>query len=62
MVLTEYFDRHTEANGEEWFTVMAMAEDPVYLTEPFVVTTSFKKERDSSRWRPTPCEVAPPPK
>jgi hypothetical protein len=62
MVFTEYFDRHSEANGDEWFTVMSMAADPVYLTEPFIVTTSFRKERDSSKWRPTPCEMAPPPK
>jgi hypothetical protein len=62
MVLTEYFDRHTEANGEEWFTVMAIAEDPKYLNEPFVVTTSFKKEPNNSKWHPTPCEIAPPAK
>ena len=62
MVLTEYFDRHSEANGEEWFTVMAIAEDPVYLNEPFVVTTSFKKEPNNSKWHPTPCEIAPPAK
>jgi hypothetical protein len=59
MVLTEYYDRHSE-KGDEWFTVMAIAEDPVYLSEPFVVSTSFKKERDSSKWSPTPCETAAP--
>jgi len=62
MVLTEYFDRHTEGNGEEWFTVMAVAEDPKYLNEPFVVTTSFKREPNNSKWHPTPCEIAPPAK
>jgi hypothetical protein len=39
---------------------MAVAEDPKYLTEPFVVSTSFKKEPDGSKWRATPCEIAPP--
>ena len=43
-------------------TVMAIAEDPVYLNEPFVVTTSFKKEPNNSKWHPTPCEIAPPAK
>jgi len=61
MVLTEYFDRHSE-QGDEWFTVMAIAEDPAYLSEPFVVTTSFKKERDGSNFKPTPCETTPPPR
>jgi len=59
MVFTEYFDRHSEM-GDEWFTVMAIAEDPTYLSEPFVVTTSFKKEPDSSKWKPTSCETPPP--
>ena len=59
MVFTEYFDRHSE-KGDEWFTVMAIAEDPVYLSEPFIVTTSFKKEADSSKWKPTSCETPPP--
>jgi hypothetical protein len=59
MVLTEYFDRHSE-QGDEWFTVMAIAEDPTNLSEPFVVTTSFKKEPDSSKWKPTPCETSAP--
>ena len=59
MVFTEYFDRHSEL-GDEWFTVMAIAEDPTNLSEPFVVTTSFKREPDSSKWKPTPCETSAP--
>ena len=59
MVFTEYLDRHSEM-GDEWFTVMAIAEDPTYLSEPFVVTTSFKKEPDSSKWKPTSCETPSP--
>lgn len=60
MVMTEYFDRHTEPNGDDWFTVMAIIDDSRYLTQPFVLTTSFKKEQDNSKWRPTPCEIFPP--
>ena len=59
MVFTEYFDRLSEM-GDEWFTVMAIAEDPTYLSEPFVVTTSFKKEPDSPKWKPTSCETPSP--
>ena len=54
-VLTEYFDRHTEANGDEWFTVTTIVDDPKYLNQPFITSSGFKKERDGSKWRPTPC-------
>jgi hypothetical protein len=27
---------------------------------PFITSTSFKKEPDSSKWHPTPCVVDPP--
>lgn len=55
--VTEYFDRFTESNGEEWFTVMTIVNDPVYLYMPFVTTTDFKKEGDGSRWAPSPCSA-----
>jgi hypothetical protein len=54
-VLTEYFDRHTEANGDDWFTVTTIVDDPKYLAQAFITSSGFKKERDSARWRPTPC-------
>lgn len=57
MVMTEHFDRHMEANGDEWFTVTTIVEEPRYLTQPFVTTTHFKKEPDASKWRPTPCAI-----
>jgi uncharacterized membrane protein YgcG len=54
-MLTEYFDRHTEANGDDWFTVTTIVDDPKYLAQAFITSSGFKKERDSARWRPTPC-------
>jgi hypothetical protein len=59
MTMTEYFDRH-EDFGDQWFTVMAVIDDPRYLTQPFVLTTSFRKEPDNSKFRPTPCAIDPP--
>ena len=58
-VVTEYFDRHG-AFGQEWITVTTMVEDPTYLTQPFVVTSDFRKEADGSNWNATPCETTPP--
>jgi uncharacterized membrane protein YgcG len=54
-VLTEYFDRHTEANGDDWFTVTTIVDDSKYLNQSFITSSGFKKERDGSKWRPTPC-------
>jgi hypothetical protein len=53
--LTEYFDRHTEANGDDWFTVTTIVDDTKYLNQSFITSSGFKKERDGSKWRPTPC-------
>jgi hypothetical protein len=57
-VVTEYFDRHTEANGDQWFTVTTIVEDPKYLDQPFVTSTHFKKEPDAAKWRPTACTAS----
>ena len=59
-VLTEYFNRHDEPNGEQWITVTRVVEDPKYLTMSFITSESFKKEPDGSKWHPTPCQVEPP--
>jgi hypothetical protein len=59
-VLTEYFDTLTHSNGQEWLIVTSVVDDPTYLQQPFVTTAHFKRERDGSKWRPTPCEIVPP--
>ncbi|MBI4264933.1 MAG: hypothetical protein HY657_11205 [Acidobacteria bacterium] len=59
-VVTEAFYRHDEPNGDVWFTVTTIVEDRTYLTQPFITSSSFKRETDPSKWSPTPCETAPP--
>jgi hypothetical protein len=54
-VLTEYYDLSKERNGDTWFVVTTIVEDPQYLSEPFVTSTNFKKEADASKWSPSPC-------
>jgi hypothetical protein len=54
-VVTEYFDRFTDA-PDEWFTVTTMVDDPTYLTQRFIISSNFKKEPDGSKWNPTPCK------
>jgi hypothetical protein len=53
--VTEYFDRFTEPDGAQWFTVTTIVTDPVYLGLPFVTTTDFRKERDGAGFKPRPC-------
>ncbi len=53
----EYFDSFAEPNGDVWLIVTTIVSDPEYLTQPFVTSSQFKKERDGSRWHPTPCKA-----
>ena len=55
--VTEYFDRHSESNGDEWFTVTTIVDDPKYLAQSFITSTHFKKEPDASKWYPAPCKA-----
>ncbi len=54
-VVTEHFMRFTASDGAEWLTVRTMVNDPVYLVQPFMVSTNFKREADGSKWNPAPC-------
>jgi hypothetical protein len=55
--VTEYYDRFDEPNGDQWFTVTTIVNDPVYLFIPFVTTTDFKREPDGSKFSPEPCSA-----
>lgn len=52
--LTEYFDAYADGD-DDWFTVTTIVEDPAYLTEPFVISSNFKREPDGGKWRPKAC-------
>jgi hypothetical protein len=54
-VVTEYFNRLSESNGDEWLLVANFVEDPQYLTQPFATSSHFKKLPDGSKWKPEPC-------
>jgi hypothetical protein len=56
-VVTEYFDRHSETDGTEWFTVTTIVDDSKYLGQNFITSTHFKKEADASKFSPTPCKA-----
>jgi hypothetical protein len=54
--LTEHFIRFAD-EGDEWFTVVTIVEDPTYLTQSFITSTNFKREADGSRFKPVACKV-----
>jgi hypothetical protein len=56
-VLTEYYSRTNETNGDSWLIVTTIVEDPTYLAQPFITSTHFKLEPNASKWMPTPCEA-----
>ncbi len=54
-ILTEYYDRITAPNGDQWLVVSTEVRDPQYLNMPFITSTHFKKAPDASGWAPEPC-------
>ena len=58
-VITEHFDYHP-AFGQDWFTVLTVIDDAEYFTEPFIVSSHFRREADDDGWNPTPCVTDPP--
>jgi hypothetical protein len=56
----EFFDAFTEPNGDSWLVIDTIVTDPMYLTQPYVNSVAFKKQRDASGWDPTPCRTDQP--
>lgn len=55
--VTEYYDRTVEPDGNSYLIITTIVTDPVYLAQPFITSTHFKKQADSTGWHPTPCEA-----
>jgi hypothetical protein len=55
--VTEYFLRHSEGEAGEWLTVTTIVDDPTYLAQPFLTSSSFRRESDDSKWNPIPCDT-----
>lgn len=56
-VVREFFDLSQERNGDTWFVVTTIVEDPMYLMEPFVTSTNFRKQADATGWKPVACSA-----
>jgi hypothetical protein len=56
-VMTEFWDLHKEKSGDEWVVITTFVDDPAYLAEQYVTSPNFKRERDASKWDPSPCSA-----
>jgi len=56
-VVTEYYTRTNEPNGDSWLIVTTVVEDRKNLNQPFITSTHFKKQADATGWNPTPCSA-----
>jgi hypothetical protein len=56
-VLTEYYDRISAPNGDEWLVVSTEVKDPQYLSSPFITSTHFRKQADAKGWMPEACSA-----
>ena len=54
-VLTEYYTRTNESNGDSWLIITTIVDDPMYLAQPFLTSDNFKKEPNGSKFMPTAC-------
>ena len=54
-VVTEYWDVAKTRAGDELLVVTSIVEDARFLTQPFILSTQFKKQSTSAGWDPTPC-------
>jgi len=53
--LVEYYDLVHERNGDQLLVVTIVVTDPMYLREPFIISSHFKKLPDNAGWNPTAC-------
>ncbi len=55
--LTEYYDQVKERNGDVLMVVTIVVTDPMYLREPFIISSHFKKQATDDGWKPTECSA-----
>jgi len=56
-VVTENWDIVKEPDGVEWLIVQTVVEDPTYLAQPFITSTHFRRQKDSTGWAPSACSA-----
>jgi hypothetical protein len=55
--VTEYYSLARLRSDYEVLVVTTVVEDPAFLTQPFIVSSQFRKQRDAAGWDPTSCSA-----
>jgi len=55
--VTEYYELLKMPDGSPLLVVTISTTDPMYLRQPFVITSQFKKEPTEAKWHPTDCSA-----
>ncbi|MBI2150002.1 MAG: hypothetical protein HYU27_05285 [Acidobacteria bacterium] len=55
--VTEWYDRVTSPNGDDWLIVTTEVVDPQYLAQPFITSTHFKKLPDGATFTREACSA-----
>ena len=55
--MTEYYNLIVEDDGSQYLVIQTFVADPRYLTNHFVRTMQFKREKDGSKRNPVPCSA-----
>ena len=56
-IITDYYSLARLRADLEILVVTTVVEDPQYLTQPFIVSSQFKKQADGAGWEPAPCSA-----
>ncbi len=57
-VVTEFFNRTREPNGDQWLIVTTTVEDPQYLAARWTRSSHFKKLPDGATFTPLGCDAS----
>jgi hypothetical protein len=55
--LMEYFDLVKEANRSMLLVATIVVTDPLYLREPFIISSHFRKQTSDAGWNPAECSA-----
>jgi hypothetical protein len=55
--VTEYYSLARLRSDYHVLVVTTVVEDPAFLTQPFIVSSQFRKQPDAAGWDPTPCSA-----
>jgi hypothetical protein len=56
--VTEYYSLARLRGDYEVLVVTTVVEDPMFLTQPFIVSSQFRKQGDAAGWEPTSCSAS----